>query len=223
MAETGNNTSCRTVMWFKQDNLCKPLKRGWAWSKLIINYQLFKFHIHFSGTHFQLWSLPLTQVHLCISCIVLWHSFVHIVVVQSLSHVRLFATPWTAARQASLSFATISLSLLKFMSIKLVMPSNHLILCCPLLLLSSLFPIIRVLSSESALCIRWPKYWSCSISPSNEYSGMISFRIDWFDLLTVQGTLKSLLQHDSSEASVLQYSAFFMVQLSHHTWLLGKP
>ena len=125
-------------------------------------------------------------------------------------------TPWTAAHQASLSI-TNSQSLLKFMSIKLVMPSNHLILCHPLLLLPSIFPSIRVFSNESALCIRWPKYWSFSfnISPSNEYSGLISFRIDWFDLPDVQGTLKSLLQHHGSKALILQCSAFFMVQLSH--------
>ena len=117
---------------------------------------------------------------------------------------KLFATPWTAARQASLSFI-ISQSLLKLMSVESVMPSNHLMLCCPLLLLPSVFPSIRVFSNESALHIRWSKYWSFvfSISPSNEYSGLISFRIDWFDLLAVQGTLKSLLQHHSSEASVL--------------------
>ena len=123
-------------------------------------------------------------------------------------------TPWAAAHQASLSFS-ISQSLLKFMSIELVMPSNHLVLCHPLLLLPLIFPSIRVFSNESALCIRWPKYWSCSfsISPSNEYSGLISFRMDWLDLLAVQGTLKSLLQHHSSKASVLQCSAFFMVQL----------
>ena len=120
--------------------------------------------------------------------------------VQSLSHVRLFATPWTAARQASLSF-TISGSLLKPMSIESVMPSNHLIRCHPLLLLPSVFPSIRVFSNELALQIRWPKYWSFSfsISPSNEYSGLISFRMDWLDLLAVQGTLKSLLQHYSSK------------------------
>ena len=121
-----------------------------------------------------------------------------------------FATPWTAARQASLSF-TISQSLLKLMSIELVIPSNHLILCCSLLLLPSIFPSNRVFSSESALHIRWPKYWSFSISPSNKYSGLISFRMDWFDLLAVQGTLKSLLQHHSSKASILQHSAFFTV------------
>ena len=136
--------------------------------------------------------------------------------VQSLSHVRLFATPWTAARQASLTI-TNSQSLLKLTSIKLVMPSNHLNLCQPLLPLSSVFPSIRVFSSESVLCDRWPKYWSFSfsISPSNEYSGWISFRIDWLDLLAVQWTLKSFLQHHSSKASVLQHSAFFMVQVSH--------
>ena len=136
-------------------------------------------------------------------------------VVQSLSPFQLFATPWTVARQASLSFI-ISWSLLKFMSIELVMPSNHLIICCHLLLLPSIFPSIRVFSNESVLCIRWPKYWSFSfsISPSNEYSGLISFRMDWFDL-AIQGTLKSLLQHHSSKASVLQRSAFFIVQFSH--------
>ena len=125
-------------------------------------------------------------------------------VVQSLSCVRLFAAPWTAARQASLSFTT-SWSLLKLMSIESVMPSNHLILCCPLLLLPSIFPSINIFSNESALHIRWPKYWSFnfSISPSNEYSGLISFRIDWLDLLALQGTLKSLHQHHSTKASIL--------------------
>ena len=128
----------------------------------------------------------------------------------------LFATPWTAAHQASLSI-TNSQSLLKLLSIELVMPSNHIILCRPLLLPPSIFPSIRVFSSESVLCIRGPKYWnfSFSISPSNEYSGLISFRIEWFDFLAVQGTLKSLLQHHSSKASILQHSTFFMVQLSH--------
>ena len=131
--------------------------------------------------------------------------------VQSLSRVRLFVTPWTAARQASLSI-TNSQSLLKLMFIEPVMPSNHLILCCPLLLLPSIFPSIRVFSNESALRIRWPKYWSFSfnISPFNEYSGLISFRMDWLDLLAVQGTLKSLLQHHSSKASVLRCSALFI-------------
>ena len=133
--------------------------------------------------------------------------------VQLLSDLRLFATPWTAARQASLPI-TNSCSLLKLMSIELVMPSNHLILCCPRLLLPSIFPSIRVFSNESALPIRWPKYWSFgfSISSSNEYSGLISFRVDWLDLLTVEVTLKSLFQHQSSKASVLQCSAFFMAE-----------
>ena len=136
--------------------------------------------------------------------------FLFISSVQLLSLVRLFATPWTAECQASLSL-TNSQSLLKLTSIRLVMPSNHLILCCPLLL-ASVFPSIRVFSSESVLCIRWPKYWSFSfnISPSNEYSGLISFRIDWLDLLAVQGTLKSPLQHHSSKASTFWCSAFFL-------------
>ena len=134
--------------------------------------------------------------------------------VQSLSHVRLFATPGTAARQASLSI-TSSQRLLKLMSIKSVMPSNHLILCRPLLLPPSIFASIRVFSNESALRIRWPKYWSVSysISHSNEYSGLISFRMDWLDLLAVQGTLKRVLQHHSSKASIRWSSAFFTVQL----------
>ena len=142
---------------------------------------------------------------------------------QSLSHVRLFATPWTAALQPSLSI-TNSRSLPKPMSTESVMPSNHLILCHPLLLPPSMFPNIRVFSNESVLRIRWPKDWSFSfnISPSNEYSGWISFRMDWLDLLAVQGTLKSLLQHHSSKASVLWYSAFFIVQLSHSYMTTGK-
>ena len=133
------------------------------------------------------------------------------------------AIPWTAVCQVSLSI-TNSRSLFKLMSIKSVMPSNHLVLCCPLLFLSSIFPSVRVFSSESVLHIRWPKYWSFSlgISPSNEYSGLISFRIDWLDLLAVQGTLKSLLQHHSSKASLLWHSAFFMVQLSHPYMTTGK-
>ena len=132
-------------------------------------------------------------------------------------------TPWTAARQASLSI-TNSQCLLKLMSIKSVMPSIHLILCRPLLLLPSIFLSIRVFSKESVLHIRWPKYWSFSfsISPSNEYSGLISFRVDWLDLLAVQGTLKSLLQHYSSKASILWHSAFFIVQLSHPYMTTGK-
>ena len=132
-------------------------------------------------------------------------------------------TPGTATHQASLSI-THSRSLLKLMSIDSVMPSNHLILCHPLLLLPSIFPSTWVFSSESALCIRWPKYWnfSFSISPFNEYSGLISFRIDWFDLLAVQRTLKSLLQHHGSKASIFQHSAFFMVQLSHPYMTTGR-
>ena len=141
--------------------------------------------------------------------------------VQSLRHVRLFATPWTAARPASLSI-TNSWSLL--MSIESVMPSNHLILCCPLLRLLSIFPSIRVFSNESALYTRWPKDWSFSFNtgPSNEHSGLISFRIDWFDLFAVQGTLKSLLQYHSLKESIIQCSAFFMVQLSHLYMTTGK-
>ena len=146
-----------------------------------------------------------------------------VIVVQLLSCVRLFVAPWTAALQASLSI-TNSWSMPKLMSIELVMPSNHLILCRPLLFLPSNFPSIRVFSNESVLCIRWPKYWrfSFSISPYNEYSGQISFRMDWLDLLAVQGTLKSLLQHHSSKASILWHSAFFIVQLSHPYMITGK-
>ena len=145
------------------------------------------------------------------------------IVVQFLSHVWLFATPWTAACQASLSF-TVSWSLLRLMSIELVMSSNHLILCYPLLLPPSIFPSIRAFSNESVLCIRWPKYWNFgfNISPSNEYSGLISLRIDWLDLLAVQGTLKSLLQQHSSKASILWHSAFLTVQLSHPYMTTGK-
>ena len=143
------------------------------------------------------------------------------VVVQSLSRVQL-CNPWTAAHQASLS--SISWSLFKLMSIELVMPSNNFIFCQPLLLPPSIFPSIRVFSNESVLHIRWPKYWSFSfsISPSNEYSGLISLQIDWFDLIAVQGTLKSLLQHHSSKASIPQCSAFFIVQLSHSYMTTGK-
>ena len=143
--------------------------------------------------------------------------------VQSLSCVQLFATPWTAACQVSLSI-TNSWSLLKLMSIESVMPSNHLILCHPLLLPPSIFLSIRVFSNESVLLIRWPKYWSFSfsISPSNEYSGLISFRMYWLDLLAVQGTLKGLLQHHSSKASILWCSASIIVQLSHLYMATGK-
>ena len=165
----------------------------------------------------------------CIFCVsLLWSEIpIHCLVVKCLSlfsrYVRLFATPWIVACQAPLSF-TISQSLLKFMSVESVMPSNHLILCHPLLLLPFVFPSIRIFSNESALHIRWPKYWSFSfsISPSNAYSGLISFRIDWFELLAVQRTLKSLLQNHSLKASILRYSAFFMNQLSHPYTTTGK-
>ena len=144
--------------------------------------------------------------------------------VQSLSCAQLFVIPWTAACQASLSI-TNSRSLPKLMSIESVMPSSHLIFCHILLLPPSIFPSIRVFSNDSVLCIRWPKYWSFgfNISPSSEHPGLISFRMDWLDLLAVQGTLKSLLQHHSSKASILLHSGFFTVQLSHHTQLLEKP
>ena len=141
---------------------------------------------------------------------------------QSLSHIRLFATPWIAARQASLS-VTISWSSLKLTSIESVMPSNHLILCRPLFLLPPIPPSIRVFSNESTIHMRWPKYWSFSVSiiPSNEHPGLI-FRMDWLDLLAVQGTLKSLLQHHSSKASILLHSAFFTIQFSHPYMTTGK-
>ena len=143
--------------------------------------------------------------------------------VQSLSRVQFFGTPWTTAHQASLSI-TNSWSLLKLICIKSVMPSNHLILCHPLLLLPSIFPNIRIFSNESVLHIRWPKYWSFSfsISPSNEYLGKISFRMDCLDLLAFQGTLKSLLQHHTSKSSILWCSVFFIVQLSHPYMTTGK-
>ena len=150
-------------------------------------------------------------------------SYVYFSSVQLLNHDWLVATSWIAACQASLSI-TNSQNLLRLMSIELVMPSNHLILCCPLLLLPSIFPSIRVFSNESVLHIRQPNYWSFSfsISPSNEYSKLISFRIDWFELLTVQGILKTLLQHHSSKASILHRSAFFIVQHSHPYTTTGK-
>ena len=149
---------------------------------------------------------------------------IFVVVVHLLSHVWLLETPWTASRKPSLSF-TMSQSLLKFMSIESMMLSNHLILCHPRYLLSYIFPSIRILSNELAFLVWWPKYWSFSFStsPSNEYSDLISFRIDWFDLPAVQGTLKSLLQHHSWKASVLWCPTFFMIQLSIPTWLLEKP
>ena len=143
--------------------------------------------------------------------------------VQSLSRVRLFATPWTAAPQASLSI-TDSRSSLRLTSIESVMPSSHLILCCPLLLLPPIPPSIRVFSNESTLLMRWPKYWSFNLSiiPSKEIPGLISFRMDWWNLLGVQGTLKSLLQHHSSKASILRRSAFFTIQLSHPYMTTGN-
>ena len=134
--------------------------------------------------------------------------------VQSFSHVRLFVTQWTAAHQAPLSY-TISQSMLKFLSTESVMLSIHIIRCYPLLLLPSIFPSISIFSSESALCIRWPVYWNFTIRPFSEYSGLICYRIDWFDLLAVQGTFRSLFQHHSSKASFLRCSAFFIVQPSH--------
>ena len=150
------------------------------------------------------------------------NAILFIISVQLLNCVRLFAAPWTAAHQASLSF-TVSWSLLKLIFIELVIPSNHLILC-RLLLLPSIFPSIRVFSNESVLHIRRPKYWNFSfgISPLNDYSGLISFRIDWFDLLALQGTLKTLLQHHSSKASILRHSAFFIVQFSQPYMTTGK-
>ena len=153
------------------------------------------------------------------------YAYIFFVVVQLLSYPWLFVTPWTATCQAFLSFTVSYLpESAQFKSIESVIPSNHLILSHPLLLLLSIFPSIRVFSNESALCIRWPKHWSfnVSISPSSEYSGLIAFRIDWSDLLVVQGTLKSLLQHHNPKASILQHSAFFMVQRSHLYMTTGK-
>ena len=148
------------------------------------------------------WKLRNLSPYFALSIISIWLFLSYVDVVQLLRHVQLSATQWTAALQASLS-STISWSLLKLISIESVITSNHLILCHSLLLLPSIFPSIRVFSNESALHIRWPKHWSFSISPSNEYSGLISFRMDWLDLLAIQGTLKSLLQHHRSKASIL--------------------
>ena len=167
----------------------------------------------------------LSMTHLkMLVCVICWHLIcMEFSSVQSLSHIWLFATPRTAARQAFLSI-TNSRSLFKLMSIESGMASNHLILCHPLLLPPSSFPSISVFSNESVLCIRWPKYWSFSfkMSPSNEYSELISFNMDWLDLLAVQGTLKSLLQHHSSKASILRCSAFLMVQVTHPHMTTGK-
>ena len=177
-----------------------------------------------TSLHYEIFLTSKSVILLCYSVTnVAMSAFFCFSSVQSLSHVQLFATPWTAARQASLSI-TNSWSLLRLMSIESVMPSNYLIFCRPLLLLPSIFPSINVFSNESVLCIRWPKYWSFSfsISPSNEYSGLIYFRIDLLDLLAVQGTLKNLLQHHSLKASILRHSAFFIVQLSHPYMTTGK-
>ena len=186
-------------------------------------------NFHYTGFHlksFLTWeafSKTTARTKLSLICLSVKCYSVQFSSVQSLSRVRLFATPWTTARQASLSI-TNSQSLPKLMSIESVMPSSHLILCRPLLLLPQILPSIRVFSNESVLRIRWPKYWSFSfsISLSNEYSGLISFRMDWLDLLAVQGTLKSLLQHHSSKASVLWHSAFFIVQISQPYMTTGK-
>ena len=176
-----------------------------------------------SNTGKSWWYSPINIQRHCDGTLIIW-PFRIIQSVQSLSHVQLLVTPWTTACQALLSTIS-SWSLLKLMPIELVMPFNHVVLCHPLLLPPSILPSFRVFSNESVLCIRWPKYWSFtfSISPSNEYSGLISFRMDWLDLLAVQGTLKNILQHHSSKVSILQHSAFFIVQLSHPYMTLEKP
>ena len=166
--------------------------------------------------HMYIYIYICVYIYIYISLSIYIHTQTH-VSVQLLSLVQPIVIPWTAAHQASL-FITNSQSLPKLISIESVMPSNHLILCHPLLLLPSIFPSIRVFSNESALCIRWPKYWSFSISPSNEHPGLISSRMDWLDLLAVQGTLKGLLQHHSSKLSIVRCSVFFIVQLSHDHW-----
>ena len=206
-----------------------------SWFIVLSRTYVFMWFLSNSSTFYYEWSIEITIIllELCISPFnsVIFVSYISRVScwmcqfssVQSLSHVWLFVTPWTAARQASLSI-TNSRSLLKPIPIEWVMTSNHLILYCPLLLSPSIFRSIRVFSNESALHIRWSKYWSFSfnISPSNEQSELISFRMDWLDLLAVQGTLKSLLQHHSSKASILWHSAFFIVQLSHPYMTTGK-
>ena len=191
--------------------LISILGGGWSWGLV---YQRFKFWVlGFDSS---------SSLQKCCSVMMI-SSQPQFSSVQSLSHVRLFVTPWTTACQASLSI-TNSRSLLKPMSIESVMASNHFILCHSLLLLPSIFPSIRVFSNESALRIRWPKYWSFSfsISPSSEHPELVSFRMDWLDLLAVQGTLKSLLQHQSSKVSILQCSAFFIIPLSHPYMTIGK-
>ena len=206
----------------------RPEKKNWDNSpsfpslSFLPSYLLSAFFPFLSCPFFSSPSLPLTS-SISHSFLLLNRQCAQFSSVQSLSHVQLLATAWTAARQASLSI-TNSQGLLKLMSIELVMPSDHLILCRPPFLPPLIFPSIRVFSNESVLCIRWPKYWSFSfsISSSNEYSGLISSRMDWLDLLVVQGTLKSLLQHHSSKASILRRSAFFIVQLSHSYMSTGK-
>ena len=216
-----DNSTVVTARWWTQ---LTPSQPPWKPQRCFPLLSSHYSHSQLQLTPFYLWphilcqSLPLMQP---VSFEEMTLSWVHVSLsnqlssVQSLSCVLLFATPWTAACQASLSI-TSSQSSPKLMSIELVMPSSHLILCHPLLL-PSIFPSIRVISNEWALCIRWPKYWrfSFNISPSNEHPGLISFRMNWLDLLAVQGTLKSLLQHHSSKASVLRRSDFFILQLSH--------
>ena len=227
---------CLISCWLPADIVVAPLLKPLGWQSLEIRLWLLRVHLkgrHMCRNNIMIWwqkkifkcqSCPITAFKDQKSSIEIFLSKpINMVVVQSLRCVWLFVTTWTAGHQASLSF-TISWSLLKLMCIESVIPSNHFILCCPLLLLPSIFPSIRVSSNESALHIRWPKYWSFSfsISPSNEYSGLLSFRIDWFDLLAVQETLRSLLQHHKKHQ-------FFGAQpslwsTSHiHTWLLEKP
>ena len=194
----------------------KPARGGQVFTKVKGHWQL---SLPVIGA---CWSTDKVEfINSCFMCLL--STSVQFSIVHSLSHVQLFATPWITALQASLSI-TISWSSLRIMSNKLVMPSSHLILCHPLLLWTPIPSSIRVFSNESALCIRWPKYWSFSfsMSPSNEHPGLISFRMDWLDLLAVQGTLKSLLLLHSSKASILRHSLFFIVQLSHPYMTTGK-
>ena len=194
---------------------CRHLRRGYVWGAC---YRIWICVKWFSGRAEKIWFYSRLGV---VGWLDRWIFL--FISVQSLIHVQLFATPWTTAHQASLSI-TNSLSLPKLMSIESLVPSNHLILYHPLLLPPSISTSIRVFSNESVLRIRWPKYWSFSfnVSPSNEHPRLISFRMDWLDLLAVQGTLKSLLQHHSSKASILRLSAFFTVQLSHPYLTTGK-
>ena len=186
--------------------------------KILKNKMVIELWVYFAFS--QWWTSIISELWVTPFCF-WWKGFSS---VQSLSRVWLLVTPWTAALQASLAITNFR-SLLRLMSIELVMPTNHLILCRPLLLLSSVSTGIRVFSNESVLCIWWPKYWSFSfsISPSNEYSGLISFRMDWLDLLAVKGTVKSLLQHHNLKALILQCSVLFMVQFSHPYMTTGKP